>query len=1310
MAYGGRRSESARESPLRWEGRLDLDRVLAGHAIATARELIDLIHDVNPTGREVDRAQAARRYAIKTRLQSLLVDRFSDEMEVVPDDREGVVLLRHKYLGLAASHAVVADLEADARAWVQLQLDLGVVSEAWASTPAELERQLERRRHERGRIHRRKGQRARPSETTDARAGAIEMVAALDEGRIAQANYDYEVARAAFERAHDLAPDASAPLAALLDLLVNQLGLDQEALDVAEAARSTALHSATALAATALAAARLGDRERALVWGRALEGAQAAEVFRTLAAGAIAAGDLVYATEALERARRSLPNDAQRILVEVQLERAQAAAVVEDEASLAQLVAKGGVTAAAELAHQIVERHPGSAPARAVLKQAATQERRARQQALLDEARAATLDSSFRQARQALSAARAWGATALEIADLERTMVAAEARAAQLAHANLLDTVAAHLAGAPADRKAALVAYLGFDRQDREELRRRWCAEELVWLDEIAPETPAARGEPIAAAVLAARAATDLLAADNVDGAERLLACHRSVLGEHGFGRSLLARLESALQASQQARALVALAKASAALQAKDFDGAKDLLDSVVRDRLPAPAQGEWDRLAQALTWARQHKACLEMVDARLAKQKPIGARQLLLERLAESHNEDERASLMERLVQVDDAVRKVHAGMDYAPPPGYLASAAPEMVTNYSFDRGVETLLLPGGKIAVLLSAGQTQCAARLVDVDSGEIRRLLTWALMEALVVKSVGLADDRLWIQDFFFHYAEISCDSWLPCRQCNLRPNSSPGNTLERCVSVPGHDVAWIKTMATAGRDRPHLLPFDIAHGAVVAWPDDEAEVYSDVYAVPGTTPPLLALFGLMPALVLVSARGKDEVFIPLPQDSFALAVALAPGQNGYVVLVEPKDGGNTCLDLLLTDIDGFERSCLRLAVAYRGAPYVATILSTRLVCVSYRARDSGQTRIAYLREQQEGGLVLVADVALPGLYGIAQDPAASSAVAVCRSAYGASLSRLDDMPTAFPSAYELFAVPRMFKLVDCSPPPEPERESRLHSNDYAGLRESDAAYADSKLEALAEGVDRSLEAVTTYRMLRLRGIDGRADRLLEYMERQSKNNFFVRLAIVEREALAGRWVGDDLEQEAAAAGASQHLLHIRVVADLRAGRLDQAIATLTGRAVPGACRLDVSLVLAQALSAERAGEPMRSEELASPGLANLIRAIFAADRALARGDRAEVLRLLDHAWVREICETQSIARLVEVYLATGKADSPIQRLRASTVMISFIDNYFIDGSGHQLWLGENTWPAERLVSLSEKAHAWMFSFAWKSEAP
>lgn len=1319
MAHTGRCSER----------RMDLDRVLAGHVSPTARELIALIHEVNPTGRESDKREAVRRYAIKTRLQSLLIERFSDELAVVADAQEGVVLLRHKYLGLAASHAIVADLEDEARAWVQMQLDLGVIEDAWTQAPGALERRQQARRpkgqrepsHDRPHARIRDRPQARPDEPPEDRVSAVEMVAALDAGRIAQARYDYEAARGAFERAHALAPEAPAPLAALFDLLVNRLGLDREALDLAEAAPSAALHSRTARAALALAAARLQDRARADDWARDLDGAEAAEVFRTLAAGAIDAGDLAYATEALHRARRNLPGDAERILVEARLDRARAATVACDEARLARLVAAGDRTAASELAHQIVQRHPGSPGAHAVLKDVATHERHVRQQGRLDEARAAVLHARFKQARQALASARACGASAMAIAEVERTLVAAEAQAARIAHERMLDTVAARLASpvpanpapngaasasAMAERRAALASYLGLADQDREAIRRRCQAEELAWLDELPPGIPPARREPIAAAVMAARAASAMLDAGDLDGAERVLGAHRPVLGEHGLGQKLLARLAEAHGVCAQVRAVAALDRAAVALRARDVRAAKDLFDGIVRDRLPSSAHETWDRLAQALAQARQHAVCMDLVDERLAKQRPIVARQLLLEQLAQSREETESALLRDRLREVDAVVRKAHVGIDYVPPPGTLASEATEMVTNYGFDRGVDTLLLPGGKTAVLLSAGQAHYAARLVDVDSGEIRRVLSWAMMEALMPRSIGLTDGRLWIQDVLFNYAEISCDDWMPCRQCELRPDSDPANTLGRCVAVPGSDVVWIKTEAIGSRHKSRLLPLDIAHGSVIDFADDEG----DMYLIPGTLPPVLACFSSLATFVLVSARGKDEAFIDIPPTGVAIGIALAPSGDGYVVLCESKDEADPWLELLLTDAMGVERARVRLPVAHAGGASVATVLPKRLVCVAYRARGSARRRVAYVREQDPGQMVLAADVDLPGLEGLAQDPTASTAVAVCKSAHGVRLARLDDMPTTFPAGYDDFVIPRMFGFAKCSPSPEPEWERRFLSAEYDWIRESNPDFADSKLEELADHVDQSLAAVSTYHLLRLRNIHGRADRLLAYMEKKSTRNYFVRLAIAEREALAGRWVGDGLEQEAEAAGEHDHLLHVRMVAYVREGRLDEVIEGLAGRTAPGACRLAPLLTLARTLKAELAGEPTRAEEMARPSLAALVRSIFAADRALARGERDEVLRILDQAWIREQCEAQSIARLANVYLATGKVASPQERFRASTLMSDFIYNNHLSGVRiHQLWLGESTWSADRIAKVFEDAQRWMVRFVWKSSA-
>ena len=107
----------------------DAEDVLAGRAHADARTLLRMIHAVNPTGRAMAGKSREQRYSLKSRLQSLLVRDYADDLEVQRDPRdENLVTLRHYVLG-DGCHAMIAELEDDARSWVQMQLDLGTWDE-----------------------------------------------------------------------------------------------------------------------------------------------------------------------------------------------------------------------------------------------------------------------------------------------------------------------------------------------------------------------------------------------------------------------------------------------------------------------------------------------------------------------------------------------------------------------------------------------------------------------------------------------------------------------------------------------------------------------------------------------------------------------------------------------------------------------------------------------------------------------------------------------------------------------------------------------------------------------------------------------------------------------------------------------------------------------------------------------------------------------------------------------------------------------------------------------------------------------------
>jgi len=100
-----------------------IEALLAGRATASLDRLLELVRGTNPTRRSaLDPDEARRRYALKARLQSLVIARHGAELVVVATRTPGVVALRLAGRRGDVCHAVVAALEAPARAWVEAGL------------------------------------------------------------------------------------------------------------------------------------------------------------------------------------------------------------------------------------------------------------------------------------------------------------------------------------------------------------------------------------------------------------------------------------------------------------------------------------------------------------------------------------------------------------------------------------------------------------------------------------------------------------------------------------------------------------------------------------------------------------------------------------------------------------------------------------------------------------------------------------------------------------------------------------------------------------------------------------------------------------------------------------------------------------------------------------------------------------------------------------------------------------------------------------------------------------------------------------
>ena len=178
----GKRKNAKKDGPT-----LNVEEVLSGRVRPTAKRLVELIRRINPTGDSPTAGELTRRYGLKSRLQSLYVDNFKDDVEIRPGSTEGTVLLVHRPTGANVGHAIVADLEPDARSWVQWQID-----EA-ASVGSTQEQRTDTKTPSHRRITVQRG------DENDERPKGVETLLRL--GRDALEAYDYQEAEVCFEKA-----------------------------------------------------------------------------------------------------------------------------------------------------------------------------------------------------------------------------------------------------------------------------------------------------------------------------------------------------------------------------------------------------------------------------------------------------------------------------------------------------------------------------------------------------------------------------------------------------------------------------------------------------------------------------------------------------------------------------------------------------------------------------------------------------------------------------------------------------------------------------------------------------------------------------------------------------------------------------------------------------------------------------------------------------------------------------------------------------------------------------------------------------
>jgi tetratricopeptide (TPR) repeat protein len=1287
----------------RLRARLDPEDVLRGRVRPDAEALCALVRAVNPTGTDLPAAERARRYAIKTRLQSLLVLRFAGEVDVLPDAAggDGIVLLRHRPTGATAGHAVLRELDDDARSWAQRQADLQAIG--GASAPASGPRNARQREAALPRSGEHALLRVPAPHSGSAPPLARAAEAALREhdsqrgaeatlhdlllaGQKAEEEYDYEIARAAFEEALRRFPEAAEPAVALLDLLVERLGADADALAAARSFGAAALAEPGVRRSLALAAARTGDRGRARSFLHHAGDTDAAAVLAALGRRALTTGDVELAARDLAEARARDPAHPELRSLDEAIERAAAASRRPAEERVVALASEGRFDEA-----EAAARHPAvlastSAEVRKALRAIDEHRRRARAAELVASAERALASDEPEKAiallRQAI-ADRAEG-LAPRVEDL---LARAESEGRERKGAAAVSATL-HLLAA-ADRSDGLVAYVALPPEARARVREAAPAPELSRLDETGVTGAGARARAAVAAVLALSRA-ERLASSDPDAALDLIQQHARLLDGVRAARAAVQRADAARRARRRDEAR------------RRFEKARDLLGPLLDDEpLGAP-----ELPVGAVTEA--HALLSEDAIAQLPEPEQAAAR--ALRRRASDHLvRGKLASYLAKLVakgEIAQARAVVETHLDAAEPgPLPLAPGSREQLRGSlerwiqrTFDvavagedardleaRGLARAMVTdapvpmpdlwgvscveprgalrlsnGGRCLVDVQARGTLVFLRVVDVAESPplLRTTAVFQTPQPTRIQGALVSAEKVVCVDRFGAILAASLPdlrvlSWHPPMDpppltTRIPELSLPHIVQQAAVTADGRFVWTVEDPGDAAR---RLRVLDLQRSLIVHEEpvSPEPAAIEPVSRVPGVAMAVLAM-----ARGIVELRRADGALVE--NGRFEL--------SGLVCGLGPHPAGGV-LVLLRDRAIGSCSAARLIAGAPLAPPSPIDDLSGGIVIDVATDMDAGRV---FVLHEIGGARFLVAlraeDAALAPLYRAAV-PHRSALLAdattpaprllvIGRGAFrvlplGAAPPDLPPDPAPLPCV----RVPPVRAIaLSCHPHegPRPEAVQRIAQ----ALRQPHASFQREIACFLRR--DDPDELYDAARAFELIDAVHEAEELDRRAFQRHPTHPLHRLQAARFHAAIGAWgkVRSALRgvDEARLDDASaRHFAHLLGLALLDAGEHAEAHQVLLrGRSRPGPCELDELIAIAAP-----PGSPI--DEPSRP-VRELLDRVAAADARLSASDPAGALALLDDVLVWEACELQSMARLARAALSID-GRGPDFRLRSSS---------------------------------------------------
>ncbi len=1228
-----------------------------------APELVKLIHEVNPTDLGLPPAVERRRYALKSRLQSLLLREFPDEIVVAPvSGQDGVVALHYRPHDRDACHAVVSELEDDARSFVRLQLDLAA-ERGNQSSPRAIDEREGRRR-------------TAPVPASRSEPGDPRQL--LRHGREALEAYDFESAQACFEEAFGRSGGGAPEALALLEFLVDHLAAYPGALEHEAGLSQAALRDERVRALLAFSAANVGDVTACRRFIAGAEGHHAAAAWALLARHALEDSNLSEVESCLAAARRIESALPELVALAADASRRKAEARRPEEEELERLVTVGDEEAAARKAEAILGHWPESTTARKVRSEIEAR-RRARE-----------AEALRRQGEEAYSAARfddalaAWRrAETLGAAGLETRIAEASSRVEARLREERMRAVDAALTS-PASSES-LSAYLALPAAERQILRAQSKLPELEWLEELRRGSAGREPDPDVLAVAALSRAASLGPGAVPAHVLALLSQHEPRLRKLEHARQILGEAQRAQGRAAMLLAEERLRAARAACAAGDLDEAIRLAS----DPATAVLRGEAAAVLDDARARQQRYRRLERYSAAMAIGELFGALEIVREACTDPGEAEEDWG--SRRVEVAWRLREELWVDVVACPEGV---DAPEYATAVAVSDDPVPCLSSDGEHLFWATAYGRELFIHRLSLSGERVDLLVSATTPEPLQYPDVLLDGTSLWVQGVSGTLLELSTDTWEVLRWLPVSALTAADEIVEEAMLVPGTELLWISTRRQGGTDET-IRVFKLGQTR----PMRELRGGLGVVTVPGPAGPIVFLRGLDREGRLCAPAGNVMVQVP----EYVEHLVMLPG-GGFI-----GSSGGEGDDAVRLAWLGERGEAVATATVPNACPdYPHVLVGSSAVGAAFvQFQDvDGTCRCAAFSLDRSRTLERLWTCEIPNDTIVTHDVGGVHAALRWPTGRGPSAVALGrEVPVcATDRMLHRRALPALQDEYLCAAPPAESAEAKRRVSSTARTvkdQPSDAARARFVDETIEWLHDDPIELVRLAHELRSWRLTGEAGKVQAYAKSRFSAHPRVRLDEAGDLARGDDWarvreVLSGLDATFLDARGQAHVRHLRGLALYHDGRYEEA--TLEMAEAARAPKSECSVTSWEAWLRFMAHPTERSPE--DPA-ALLLASLVHTDLLLAVGDCVGATRELDTGIAWRAMDVQIGARLAQAMLLKPD-DTASEAVRKRLVLAAFLHRYGepLGRFRGTLPLGPWPWSREELAAVAARAEEWL----------